>query len=261
MSHEHFSIIQFLVLVIAAIAVFFWIFGITTIYEYQRGVLFYFGRFHKILGPGWNLTLRLSQKITVLDIRPIIQVIPGQELVTSDGIGLKASLVATYEIVDPHKAITGVVDYKQAVHLTLQLAIREIISPMPIDDVLIKREEFGEKLMSICSSKIELFGIKLIQAEVRDLTIPADMKVIFAQVVKARKEGQAILEKARGETAALRSLANSAKMIEGNPALLQLRTLHTISEFKNATVVINVPNSIDVSASSNIGSDQTESIS
>jgi regulator of protease activity HflC (stomatin/prohibitin superfamily) len=242
MYHLNSSFFTVLSLLLLLVIVFFSIFRIRTVYDFQRGVLFVFGRFKEILGPGSHLFFRLTQNITVLDIRPTIQVISGQELVTSDGISLKVSLAVTYEIVDPRIAIIEAEDYKKAIHLALQVAIREIIAPIPVDEVLSKRSEFAAQLMTLCSAKFESFGVKLIQAEVRDLTFSAEVKTIFAQVVKARKVGQAALEKARGESAALRSLANSAKMIEGNPALLQLRTLHAIAESQNATVVMNIQN-------------------
>jgi hypothetical protein len=108
-------------------------------------------------------------------------------------------------------------------------------------EVLARREEFGRTLLERTAGTAEELGLKLLGVNVKDVMFPGELKKIFAQVIQAQKEGQAALEKARGETAALRNLANAAKMIEGNPALLQLRLLQQLASSAGNTVVLGFP--------------------
>jgi regulator of protease activity HflC (stomatin/prohibitin superfamily) len=125
--------------------------------------------------------------------------------------------------------------------LELQLALREIIGNATIDTLLESRNEFSEKLFELTKEKIKELGLELLSVNIKDIMFPGPLKQIFAQVVKARKEGQAALEKARGETAALRNLVNAAKMIESNPSLMNLRLIQSFGESSGNTLVLGMP--------------------
>ena len=197
----------------------------TIVYDYEKGLLYKKGRFIKVLDTGLYRTFRMATVIKKVDIRSRFVTIPGQEVLSSDGITLKLSLAAQYEIADPQLALAKTEDYQEALYLTIQLALREIVSAAAIEEILQKRNEFSEKLMTLVKDKAQAIGVNLITVNIKDIMFPGELKKIFAQEVAARKEGLAVLERTRGETAALRNLANAAKLVEGNPALLQLRTL------------------------------------
>jgi len=212
-----------------------------TVLEYERGLEYSRGRFQSVLEPGpyWYVPfLTLIQK---LDVRPRFVSITGQEVLSSDGVTLKVSLAANFEIVDPNLAVNKVHDFQQALYLELQLALREIVGAADIDTVLGGRHDLSKKLMEIAAPKASGLGLKLISVSLKDIMFPGRLKEIFAQVVNARQEGLAALEKARGETAALRHLANAAKMMEGNPYLMQLRLLQTLGETSGNTLVLGMP--------------------
>jgi hypothetical protein len=122
------------------------------------------------------------------------------------------------------------------------MALREIVGKEKIDALLENRSNISAKLVELTSGKASESGLKLISADVKDIMFPGDMKKAFAQVVKAQKEGQAALERARGETAALRNLANAARTIDDNPNLLQLRALQALADSSGNTLVLGVPN-------------------
>ena len=122
------------------------------------------------------------------------------------------------------------------------MALREIVGKEKIDDLMQSRSAIGAKLMELTSAKASDYGLKLKLVDVKDIMFPGEMKKAFAQVVKAQKEGQAALERARGETAALRSLANAARMMDDNPNLLQLRALQSIADSSGNTLVFGLPN-------------------
>ena len=193
------------------------------VYNYEKGLFYKKGKLIKILNTGLYRIFRSTSVIQKIDTRVRFITIPGQELLSSDSITLKVSLAAQYEIADPVIALTKVDNYLEAFYLTLQLALREIIGATTIDEILQNRKELPAKLMELTKEKAKTIGINLMDVNIKDIMFPGELKKIFAQEVEARKLGLAALEKARGETAALRNLANAAKMVQDNPALLQLR--------------------------------------
>jgi regulator of protease activity HflC (stomatin/prohibitin superfamily) len=166
--------------------------------------------------------------------------VPSQELATSDGATLKITLAAQYQVRDPQKAVNSVAAYQGAIYTHLQLALREALAVETVDSVLAARATLGKRILELAAPKVAEFGVTLLAAEVKDVMFAADLKRAFAQVVKARLDGLAALERARGETAALRSLANAAAMVEQRPALLQLRLLQTLTQTPGNTVVLNM---------------------
>jgi regulator of protease activity HflC (stomatin/prohibitin superfamily) len=179
----------------------------TTIFEYERGLRFSRGRFTRVLEPGVHWSLPAFVRLQRVDVRPTRAVVAGQEVLSRDGVAVKGSVMATYQVVDPQKALLATDDFKAAVYSELQLALRAVISETGIDDLLQQRAEIPARLKAISGEKIRALGVELQDASLRDLTFPGELKKIFMQVVKARQEGLAALEKARGETAALRNLA------------------------------------------------------
>src|SRR5439155_13274289 len=176
--------------------------------------------------------------ITKVDIRTYVVSIPGQELLSSDGIRVKLSLVANVEVVDPAAAVNKVQNHTVALYTIIQVALRQIVSGRTLEDLIAGRADVGPKVLAASAEPAQAFGLKITSVDVRDLMLPGDLKRIFAQEVAARKEGVAALEKARGETAALRNLANAARMVEDNPALLQLRLLQQLGATGGNTVVL-----------------------
>ena len=208
-----------------------------TVFEYERGLTYVRGRFIKILPPGQYWILAFNTRVTKIDIRPKFVTIPGQEILSADNVSLKVSLAAQYEVIDPNIAVNNVENYQEAIYTILQLGLREIVGAVKIDEFLADRGAHVKKLYEITVSKVQSLGLKLISVDIKDIMFPGELKKVFAQVVQAQKEGLAVLEKARGETAALRHLANAAKMIEDNPALMQLRVLQSSGN----TIVLGMP--------------------
>jgi len=212
-----------------------------TVYEFQRALRYRKGRFLSVLGPGQYWILEPKTTITPVDVRPNFVTLMGQEVLTADGVPLKVSIAANYEMSDPQLAINGQANYAQALYLLLQLAVREVISTSKADELMENRAGFAEKIRAVAEPQVQRLGLKLLTADLKDLMISGDLKKSFAQVVRARKEGEAALERARGETAALRSLANAARMLQDNPQLMQLRMLQAMGESAGNTLVVGLP--------------------
>jgi regulator of protease activity HflC (stomatin/prohibitin superfamily) len=212
-----------------------------TVYEYERGLRFDEGRFTGALAPGAYRILRSRTRIDRIDMRPTLASVPGQEVVTRDGVSIRISLVAEYEVADPGVAFVQHADAFGAMYASLQVALREAAAATDVDDLLERRGELGEALQARASGDAERVGLRLLRVEPKDFMFPGELRRSFAQVVVARKEGLAALERARGETAALRNLANAARAIEGNPMLLQLRLLQELGKTGGNTVVLGLP--------------------
>lgn len=212
----------------------------TTVFEYERGLKFTKGRLAGVLGPGQYWHLAGTTMIQRIDTRPSRVIVGGQEVLSGDGVALKASLTATVQITDVQKAVLGSDNYHAAIHTELQLALRALASSLPIEELLQKRQEIPAALKKAAAPPLAAIGIDLVDASLRDLTFPGELKKIFAQVVRARQEGLAALEKARGETAALRNLANAASLIERTPSLMQLRALQVLAQQPGNTLVLGM---------------------
>ena len=235
-------------LAVLAIALLAWallraVVGPITIYEYQRGLRYDRGRFSSVLGPGRYWIVRSSTRVDVVDVRPTVVTVPGQEVITADGVSLRVSLAADYAIVDPAVAMNEVEDFRSALYVALQVGLRGVVGSAAVDDLLERRSELGPEVMAATAEEASRMGLELRRVELKDLMFPGDLKRTFAQVVAARKEGLAALEKARGETAALRNLGNAARLVGDNPALLQLRLLQQIAASAGNTIVLGMPSS------------------
>lgn len=230
-----------------------------TIFEFEKGLKFINGKFQGVLSPGryWctdfqqintpNLFTSYSYKkssdrvlIKKIDIRPVNIVIPAQELLTLDNISIKITFAAKYEIIDPVIVFNKVQNFYDSLYADIQVFARELIGNIKIDELLENRNSLNEKLFQLSVVKAEELGIKLHFVTIKDIIFPGELKQVFAQVMKAQKEGLALLEKARGETAALRNLANASKMLENNQSLLYLRMIQAVEGSKGNSIYIGI---------------------
>ena len=215
------------------------LFRSVTVYEYERALKYRRGSLVEVLGPG-RYRLSAFTEVSKADIRPAYITVAGQEILTADSISVKASVSARYEIADPVKALCETQNYLESLYIELQIALREIISSATIEEVLAGRSGFGGRILEMPAGRAEEIGLRLISADIRDIMFPGALKQTFAQVAEARQEGLATLERARGESAALRTMANVGKMLENSPGLLQLRLLKALEESSDNTLILNL---------------------
>jgi regulator of protease activity HflC (stomatin/prohibitin superfamily) len=216
----------------------------TVVFEYQNGLLYSDGKYMRTLKPGQHWYFRQWQSIQKVDMREFNITVPGQEVLSSDNVSLKISLAVGYKIVDPYIVINKVQHYQEALYQVIQLVARDVIGSMDVDTLLAKRTEIGKTLFERSVEKVAALGVELKILEIKDVMFPGELKNIFAQVVNARKEGLAALERARGESASLRNLANAARLFDDNPNLRQLRLFQVLEKNNNNTVVVISPDGI-----------------
>ncbi|HTX21162.1 MAG TPA: slipin family protein [Candidatus Aquilonibacter sp.] len=190
---------------------------------------------HVIWGFGWTVKL--------IDLRKTSLLVAGQEVLTADNVGLKLSLVVTSQITDPAKAAHETQNWVSDLYNSAQLAVRAVVGGVAVEALLNQRLEIGTQLLARVQPEAAKIGINALAVEVKDVMFPPDLKRAFADVLKAKQEGQAALERARGESASLRNLANAARLLDGNPALQNLRLMQSLTAAHNAgnTLVLGVP--------------------
>ncbi|HEX3428044.1 MAG TPA: slipin family protein [Candidatus Limnocylindrales bacterium] len=233
-------LVLLLVAVVIALLAFSFV-RLVTVYDYQRGLRYRMGRFSGLVDAGPRLSVRGFNEVRVLDGRPTTLTVPGQEILTSDGVAMKVSLTARYVIGDPVAAVTGDQDYLRALYVALQSGLRDAIAGRTADEILASRVELGPATGASVASDLARIGVELLGVDVRDIMVPGELKRAFAGIVAARREGEAALERARGETAALRSLANAGRLVEDNPGLLQVRLLQQLEGSTGNTFVVGWP--------------------
>lgn len=211
--------------------------------EGHVGLLYHKGRFVRVLAPGRHVHWGRLFTIRWVDVRKASLLIAGQDVLTADNVGLKLSLLVTYQVTDPAKAAHDTQNWQADLHNAAQLALRAVVGGVAVEALLNQRLEIGAQLLARVQPEAAKIGINVLAVEVKDVMFPADLKRAFAEVLKAKQEGQAALERARGESAALRNLANAARVLEGNPALMNLRLMQSLSAAQNAgnTLVLGVP--------------------
>lgn len=211
--------------------------------EGYAGLLYHKGKFVKMLGAGRHIRWGRHFTLDAQDLRKASLLVAGQEVLTADNVGLKLSLLVTYQVTDPTKAAHETQNWQGDLYNFAQLALRTVVSGVAVEALLNQRLEIGAQLLARVQPEAAKIGINVNAVEVKDVMFPADLKRAFAEVLKAKQEGQAALERARGESASLRNLANAARVLEGNPALMNLRLMQSLTAAQNAgnTLVLGVP--------------------
>lgn len=212
--------------------------------EGYAGLLYHKGKFVEVLRAGRHIRWGYHFTLDTEDVRKASVLVAGQDVLTADNVGLKLSLLVIYQITDPVKATHETQSWHTDLYNAAQIALRAVVGGVAVEALLNQRLEIGTQLLSRVQPEAAKVGINVLAVEVKDVMFPADLKRAFSDVLKAKQEGQAALERARGESAALRHLANAARVLEGNPALMNLRLMQSLSAAQSAgnTLVVGVPN-------------------
>lgn len=212
--------------------------------EYQRGILFTFGKFTKIMKPGWNIVIPIFQSYVKVDIRTKAVDVPDQDAITKDNISVKINAVIYYKIFDATKAIIEVENYFYAVSQLAQTTMRNIVGSVTLDELLTERETLSEKIQTVIDIASDPWGIKVENVELKDISLPEEMKRVIAKVAEAEREKNAVIMKSTGEVEAANNLATAAAIMSASPGALHLRTLSTLNDLssdQSNTVIFAIP--------------------
>jgi regulator of protease activity HflC (stomatin/prohibitin superfamily) len=213
------------------------------VFDYQRAVLYRRGRRIRTLAAGAYWIVRGVSSVATVDVRSRIAVVAGQEILTGDSVPLRVSVTLRYRVTRAEQALEAAASFAETLHAQTQLALRDQVASLTAEEVLPQRQRLAEGLRAALAPRAGELGLELEEVGVRDVTFPAPLKQLFAQVVEARQAAQAALEKARGEAAVLRHLANTARLLEANPALVTLRTLDAAAHGRG-TIVLGMPSAL-----------------
>lgn len=196
----------------------------------QAGLLYINGRFSGILEPGMHVFWKHAARISVLceDLREQTFEVPGQEIMTSDRVTLRMTANVTYRVVDPIRLHNTVRFAQHELYRTAQLAVRAIVGTKTLDSILAEKDEVQNELAEIVRTRGAAIGVETLYVGIRDIILPGEMKTLLNKVMEAKQTAEAALITRREETAAMRSQANTAKILENNPVLMRLRELETL---------------------------------
>jgi regulator of protease activity HflC (stomatin/prohibitin superfamily) len=201
--------------------------------EHERGLEYVQGKLARTLAPGryafWS-NPQARVEVQVVDIRRVQVAIVGQELMTRDKVTLRLSLTVEYAIEDAALATHAVASAKDSVYLLVQLAAREYLSGVTLDQLLEGRDAMTRYLEQHVVPEALRFGVRVERVGVKDVVLPGEMKTLLNRVIEAEKEAAANVILRREETAATRSLANTARVIAEQPVLLRLKELEAMKE-------------------------------
>ncbi|MEI7922507.1 MAG: slipin family protein [Planctomycetota bacterium] len=210
-----------------------------TIYEYQKAVRYDRGKLTGIVEPSQFRYRSSTTTINIFEMREQNLIVAGQEVLSSDALSFKISLQCRWQFTDPVKAFTVVDEYYQTLYADIQSATRTVMELMNAEQILASRSIIGGQIAMIVKEQTNRYGILILAVSVRDCMLPAPLKQLFSKVAEARQEGLAALERARGESAALRSLANAARTVQSNPGLGLLRLIQTIESNAGNKIVFD----------------------
>lgn len=202
------------------------------------GLLYHNGELVETLASGRHIRTGRNYELVRLDARKSLLAVVGQEVLSSDNIALKLSVVFTTQIVDAQKYVSAADNAFAHLYNGAQAAIRLAVAGHTMEEMLAQRNVIGAQLIEVAESVAQEVGVTVHSVVVRDLMLPGDLRKAFSDVLKARQEGNAALERARGESAALRNLANAARLIENQPALATLRFLQTLENSRSTQTVL-----------------------
>ncbi|MGH7259150.1 MAG: slipin family protein [Nitrospiraceae bacterium] len=221
--------------------------SIKILMEYERGVVFFLGKFQTVKGPGLVFVLPIVQRLIRVNLQTVTMEVPAQDVITRDNVSVKVNAVIFVRVVDPQRAILAVQDYLYSTSQIAQTTLRSVLGQSQLDDLLAKREEINAELQRIIDQQTEPWGVKVSAVEVKNVDLPQEMQRAIAKQAEAERERRAKVIHAEGEFQAAQKLADAAGVISQNPAALQLRYLQTLVEIaaeKNSTTIFPVP--IDV---------------
>jgi regulator of protease activity HflC (stomatin/prohibitin superfamily) len=212
--------------------------------EYERGVIFFLGRFQLVKGPGLIILIPGLQKMTKVDLRVIVLDVPTQDVISRDNVSVKVNAVIYFRIVDPEKAVIRVANVFEATSQLSQTTLRSVLGQHELDDMLAEREKLNSDIQGILDQRTDNWGIKVANVEIKHVDLDESMIRAIAQQAEAERARRAKVINAEGEKQAAAMLAEAAETLASQKQALQLRYLQTLKEVageKTNTIIFPLP--------------------
>lgn len=212
--------------------------------EYQRGVIFMLGRFHKVKGPGLIIVIPLIQQMVRVDLRTVVMDVPTQDVISRDNVSVKVNAVIYFRVIDAQKAIINVEDYLQATSQLAQTTLRSVLGQHELDEMLANRDMLNTDIQAILDTRTDGWGIKVSNVEIKHVDLNETMVRAIARQAEAERTRRAKVIHASGEMEASAKLVEAARTLATEPNAILLRYLQTLTEIateKNSTILFPLP--------------------
>lgn len=212
--------------------------------EYERGVVFFLGRFDKVKGPGLVIIIPLIQQMVRVDLRTVVMDVPSQDVISRDNVSVRVNAVIYFRVIDAQKAIINVEDYLQATSQLAQTTLRSVLGQHELDEMLASREMLNIDIQEILDARTDGWGIKVSNVEIKHVDLNETMIRAIAKQAEAERTRRAKVIHAMGEMEAAEKLNEAANKLSTEPNAIMLRYLQTLTEIageKNSTILFPLP--------------------
>ena len=204
--------------------------GIRVLQEYERGVVFRFGRFNGVKDAGIRWIIPGVDRLVRVSLREIVMDVPSQEVITRDNVSVKVNAVLYFRVLHPEKAVIQVENYLYGTSQLSQTTLRSVCGQAELDELLSERDDINRQLQEIIDQQTEPWGVKVRAVEVKQIDLPGDMQRAMAKQAEAEREKRSKVIHAEGEFQAAERLAEASRVLATQPEAIQLRYLQTMSE-------------------------------
>jgi len=218
--------------------------SIRQVNQFERGVRFTLGKFSKLVNPGWRLVIPVFQSMTKVDIRTKAVEVPYQDAITKDNVSCKINAVIYYRVVDAAKSVIEVERIWDAVSQLAQTTMRNVCGELSLDELLAERDQASARIKELVAAHTSSWGIEALSVELKDISLPEDMKRTIGKQAEAEREKRAVIINSEGEVIAADNLRKAAEILASSPGALHLRTLNTINDVssdQSNTIVFALP--------------------
>jgi regulator of protease activity HflC (stomatin/prohibitin superfamily) len=212
--------------------------------EYQRGVVFFLGRFQSVMGPGLIVLIPGVQQLVRVDLRTRVLDVPTQDVISRDNVSVKVNAVIYFRVFDPEKAIVQVEDFQAATSQLAQTTLRSVLGQHELDEMLSEREKLNSDIQQTLDKQTDAWGIKVANVEIKHVDLNETMVRAIAKQAEAERMRRAKIIAAEGEFQASEKLTDAAKVLSQQPEALTLRYLQTLLDMsteKTSTVLFPIP--------------------
>lgn len=212
--------------------------------QYEKGVMFTMGRYTGTKSAGWRIVWPIFQRMKKIDMRVKAVDVPDQEAITKDNVSVRVNAVIYYKVSDAAKAEIEVENFYYAVSQLAQTTMRNVVGEVTLDELLSNRDQISNRIREIVDVATDPWGIKVNNVDLKDVTLPEEMKRTIGKQAEAEREKRAVIIKAEGEVIAADNMTKAAGILAENPGALHLRTLQSINDIssdKSNTIVFAMP--------------------
>lgn len=198
--------------------------------QYERGIMFSFGKYTGMVNPGWRIVIPVIQAMRKVDIRTKAVEVPYQDAITKDNVSCKINAVIYYRVIDAAKSVIEVENVWNAVSQLAQTTMRNIAGELTLDELLSERDQASARIKELITTHTASWGIEVLGVELKDIALPEEMKRTIAKQAEAERERRAVIISSEGEVVAADNLSKAAGILSASPGALHLRTLNTIND-------------------------------